>query len=77
MFISCLGSLTDGCIILLQKVIFLQLSTYVNVTKLSLYITFKSKPQTYLAHGRKYSSPLLLFKKCQNDLLPTVIFRLL
>jgi len=44
MFISCLVSLTDGCIIFLQKVLFLQLSTYVNVTKVSLHTTFKSKP---------------------------------
>ena len=43
-FTSCLVSLTDGCIILLQKVLFLQLSTYVNVTKVSLHITSKSKP---------------------------------
>jgi len=44
MFISCLVSLTDGCIMLLQKVLFLQLSTNMNVTKVFLHITFKSKP---------------------------------
>jgi hypothetical protein len=44
MFISCLVSLTDGCIILLQKVLFLQFSIYINVTKVSLHITYKSKP---------------------------------
>lgn len=52
MFISCLVSLTYGCIILLQKVLFLQLSTFMNATKVSLHITFKSKPLTYLAHGK-------------------------
>jgi len=77
MFNSCLASLTDGCIILLQKVLFLQLSTYVNGTKFSFHNTFKSKPYTYLAHGRKYSLPPLLPKKFQNDLLPMVIFHLL
>ena len=45
MFNSCLVSLTDGCIILLQKVLFLQLSTYVNVTKVSLHITLKVNPR--------------------------------
>jgi hypothetical protein len=45
MFISCLVSLTDGCIISLQKLLFLQLSTYVNVTEVSCTLPLNVNPR--------------------------------